>query len=217
MLWTAPLPAHRCHGGVHGLLLRVLRGSLCRLSPRGKQPVHPISGPCTVDQSRGCSRRQLGPQGSTEPMNDHRRIKVFLDVLGRFLSRTVAQAWSHIAAELGPKETVALTNGLYFCIERSGLTLVSAAAGDSQSMKLSVDEAKQIFSSIESACTSRDIVKVRTGELSWTTDARPKSDPEKVIIKLTGPLGYTRTDARRKDVAAAVVEFANRFRQRQSP
>jgi hypothetical protein len=30
-------------GGVHGLLLRMLRGSLCRLSPRGEQPVHPIS------------------------------------------------------------------------------------------------------------------------------------------------------------------------------
>src|SRR5215211_4233610 len=32
----------RCGG--HGLLLRMLQGSLCRLSPRGKQPVHPITG-----------------------------------------------------------------------------------------------------------------------------------------------------------------------------
>jgi hypothetical protein len=112
---------------------------------------------------------------------------------------------------LGPEEKVTLTNGLYFRVERSGLTLVSVGAGECQSMKLSVDEAKQIFSSIESACTSRDVVKVRAGELSWTTDARPKSNPEKVVIRFTGPLGFTRTDARRKDVAAAVVEFANRF------
>jgi hypothetical protein len=34
----------RLCGGVHGVLLRMLRGSLCRLSQRGKQPVHPISG-----------------------------------------------------------------------------------------------------------------------------------------------------------------------------
>ena len=149
--------------------------------------------------------------GKAEPMNDHRRTKVFLDVLGRFLSRKGAQAWSHLASELGPKETIALTNGLYFCIEQSGLTLVSVGAGDSQSMKLSVDEAKQIFSSIESACTGRDLVKLRAGELFWTTDARPKSNPEKVIIKFTGPLGSTRADARRKDVAAALVEFASRF------
>lgn len=144
-------------------------------------------------------------------MNAHRRIKVFFDVLGRFLSRTWAQAWSHIADVLGPKKTVALTNGLYFCIDRLGLTLVSTGAGDSQSMKLSVDEAKQIFSSIETACTVRRAVTVRVGELSWTTDARPKSNPEKLIIKFRGPLGSTRTDARRKDVAAALLEFAKRF------
>ena len=33
----------RC-GGVHGLLLRLMRSSLGRLLRRGKQPVHPISG-----------------------------------------------------------------------------------------------------------------------------------------------------------------------------
>ena len=145
------------------------------------------------------------------PMNDHRKIKVFFEVLGRLLSRVGSQALARIGAELGPKEKVTLTNGLYFRVERSGLTLVSVGAGECQSMKLSVDEAKQIFSSIESACTSRDVVKVRARELSWTTDARPKSNPEKVVIRSTGPLGFTRTDARRKDVAAAVVEFANRF------
>jgi hypothetical protein len=144
-------------------------------------------------------------------MNDHRKIKVFFEVLGRLLSRVGSQALARIGAELGPEEKVTLTNGLYFRVERSGLTLVSVGAGECQSMKLSVDEAKQIFSSIESACTSRDVVKVRAGELSWTTDARPKSNPEKVVIRFTGPLGFTRTDAKRKDVAAAVVEFANRF------
>lgn len=58
-------------------------------------------------------------------MNDQRRIKVFLGVLRQFLSRKGAEAWSRLVAELGPKETIALTNGLYFCIEQSGLTLVS--------------------------------------------------------------------------------------------
>ncbi|MCG2645312.1 MULTISPECIES: hypothetical protein [Bradyrhizobium] len=149
----------------------------------------------------------IRPHGRTEPMNDHRRIKVFLDLLGRFLSRKGTQAWSHLAAELRPKETVALTNGLYFCVEQSGFTLVSVGAGDSQSMRLSVDEAKQIFSSIDAACTSRDVIEIRAGELSWATDARPKFDPEKVIIKFTGPTGSTRAEATRKDVAAALAEF----------
>jgi hypothetical protein len=144
-------------------------------------------------------------------MDDRRRIKVFFEVLGRLLSRAGSQAWSKVAAEFGPKETVALNNRLYFCIERSGLTLVSAGAGDSQSMKLSVDQAKQIFSSIESACARRGVVKVRAGELSWTTDARSKADIESVIIKFNGPLGSTREIAKTKDVAAAVAEFADRY------
>ena len=40
---SMPIEAKGVCGGVHGLLLRMLRGSLCRLSPRGEQPVHPIS------------------------------------------------------------------------------------------------------------------------------------------------------------------------------
>src|SRR5262249_24578999 len=41
----ANVDADRGQGwGGHGLLLRLLRGSLCRLSLWGKQPVHPISG-----------------------------------------------------------------------------------------------------------------------------------------------------------------------------
>jgi hypothetical protein len=32
-----------CRGGIRGPLLRMSQDSLCRLSPRGKQPVHPIS------------------------------------------------------------------------------------------------------------------------------------------------------------------------------
>src|SRR5690242_15419717 len=43
--FLANVDADRCQGcGGHGLLLRMLQGSLCRLSPWGKQPVHPISG-----------------------------------------------------------------------------------------------------------------------------------------------------------------------------
>jgi hypothetical protein len=36
-------------GDIHGLLLRVLRCSPCKLSPRGKQPVHPINRPRAAD------------------------------------------------------------------------------------------------------------------------------------------------------------------------
>ncbi|OKO67488.1 hypothetical protein AC629_42690 [Bradyrhizobium sp. NAS80.1] len=144
-------------------------------------------------------------------MNGYRRVEVFFKVLRRFLSRAGSQAWSRFSAELGPKEKVALSNQLYFCIEPSGFTLMSVGAGEIQSMKLSVDDTKRIFSSIKQACDGRDIVGISVGELSWTTDARLKSNPEKITIKFNGPLGITREIAKREDVANAIAQFTYRF------
>ncbi len=88
---------------------------------------------------------------------------------------------------------------------------MSVGAGEIQSMKLSVDDAKQIFSSIKQACAAQDIVRVVVGELSWTTDARSNSSPDKIIIKFNGPLGITREIAKREDVANAIAQFTSRF------
>jgi hypothetical protein len=84
-------------------------------------------------------------------------------------------------------------------------------AAESESMTFSVDEAAQIFRSIKRACDLYEIAEIKVGELSWRTDGRLQSNPDKIIIVFDTPMGHTRTDARREDVAAAVTEFTNRF------
>ena len=79
-------------------------------------------------------------------------------------------------------------------------------------MKLSVDEARQILRSIKNACDLNDVEEIKVGQLTWKTDARIRSKgSEEIIIKFSGPDGSTRTPARRKDVAAALAEFTDRF------
>jgi hypothetical protein len=80
-----------------------------------------------------------------------------------------------------------------------------------QSMRLSIDQAREIFRSIKRACELEEIVATKVGELSWRTDARLKSDPEWLTIVFNGPLGYTNTVVKRKDATAAVAAFTDRF------
>jgi hypothetical protein len=62
------------------------------------------------------------------------------------------------------------------------------------------------------ACDMNDVVEIKVGELTWETDARPRSKgSEDIIIKFNGPYGSTRTPAKRKDVIAAMTEFADRL------
>ncbi|WP_315742075.1 MULTISPECIES: hypothetical protein [unclassified Bradyrhizobium] len=134
------------------------------------------------------------------------KIEVFWAVLRQFISSAVEETTFN--------GRIDLTDLLFFGIQRSELILMSYGAGGSeviQSMKLSMDEAKQIFLSIEQACAVQNVVSVKVGELSWMTDARPKSNSDKVVIVFDGPLGYTRAVAQRKDVVAAVAKFADRF------
>jgi hypothetical protein len=143
-------------------------------------------------------------------MGFFQKVRIFFQVALRSLSRALFQAWSNV----GDYETIELTDRVYLRFPKAEVTLKSVGAGGSevmQSMKLSIEEATQIFQSIERACDLREIVEIRTGELSWITDARLGSNPDKIIIEFNGPLGWTRAIARREDVAKAISEFADRF------
>jgi len=149
----------------------------------------------------------------TDSMSLFPKVRLFFRVSIRFLFRTSSQHLSQILSKVSAFENIELTDGLYLRVPKAEVTLTSVVAGSEfiQSMTLSVDEATQIFRSIKRACDLHDVVKIKVGELSWTTDARLRSNPDKVIIVFNGPLGYMRTDARREDVAAAITEFTNRF------
>ncbi|WP_204280227.1 hypothetical protein, partial [Raoultella ornithinolytica] len=50
------------------------------------------------------------------------------------------------------------------------------------SVALSIDEAKRIFRSIERAYDDRELVEIKLGDLSWKTDCRVRSNPDKVTV-----------------------------------
>jgi hypothetical protein len=147
-------------------------------------------------------------------MSVFQKARLFFGVLIRVLFRTSSQALSQILSEVSAFEKIALSERLYMRVPKAELTLMSLGALGSdvvESMKLSVNEAEQIFRSIKHACDLQDVVEVKIGDLSWKTDARVKSNPDEIIIVFNGPLGYTRDTARREDVAAAIDKFTNRY------
>src|ERR1700759_780000 len=101
-------------------------------------------------------------------MKFFKKVEAFCQVLKRVLLRAGCQVLSQAIAELASNGKIELTDSAFFNIRRSGLSLMSFGAGGSevvQSMKLSVDEARQIFLSIKRACVGQDIVSVRVGGL----------------------------------------------------
>ncbi len=147
-------------------------------------------------------------------MTVFQKVRLFIRMFVRFLLRTSSQSFSQTLSNLSAFEKIELTQGLYLRIPKAEVTLMSVGAGGSeviQSMTLSVDDATQIFRSIKRACDRHEVVEVKVGELSWKTDCRVQSNPDRVIVSFDGPLGRTRTDAKREDIAAAIAKFADRF------
>ncbi|EIG57398.1 MULTISPECIES: hypothetical protein [unclassified Bradyrhizobium] len=91
---------------------------------------------------------------------------------------------------------------------------MSFGAGGSeviQSMMLSIDETRQIFRSIERAYDDQELVEIKLGDLSWKTDCRLRTNPDKVTISFKRGGERTREDVRRQDVARAIAEFRSLF------
>ena len=86
-----------------------------------------------------------------------------------------------------------------------------------QAIKLSLDEAKQIFQSIKRACELQQTITIKTAELSWKTDARLQPTwlrrifSDRIVIGFDGPSGFVREFVRRDVVLAAIEEFTKKF------
>lgn len=145
-----------------------------------------------------------------------RNVKILLRTLMRFLRTGISEFLSRRSAYLSTFKRVELTRGVYFLVSvpEAEVRLMSVGAGGSeaiQSMTLSIDDTKQIFRSIECAYDHRDVAEVKLGEVSWKTDCRVQSNPEKVTISFKRGWERTRTDVRRRDLATAVANFSNLF------
>jgi hypothetical protein len=141
-------------------------------------------------------------------------VRLFLKTFVRFLRNASHETLSQILSHLSAFEKIELTQGVYFRVPKAEVRLMSVGAGGSdviQSMTLSVDDAKQIFRSIERAYDRHEMVEIKVGDLSWKTDCRVQSNPDRVNVSFNGPLGRTSTHVRRQDIAAAIAKFTNRF------
>jgi hypothetical protein len=140
------------------------------------------------------------------------RIKAFFLAL----YRTVRASMERVTSEDKNYQRIQLTDsdyGLYLKFPSLKFQL-RCSEGESSSVDLSLDEARALFASIAAACERQDMIKVKIGYLSWTTDARlnPKR-PDHVVVKFSGPLGLGIIGLSRRRVVSACEEFSSIFGQ----
>jgi hypothetical protein len=147
-----------------------------------------------------------------------RKVQLFAKTLIRFLRtesyESLPRALSRTLSHLSAFEKINLTEGVFFSVPKAQVWLWSIGAGGSEftdSTPLSFDQAKQLFRSIELAYDRQEVAEINVGDLSWKTDCRVKSNPDIVTVTFDGPQGRTRIQVRRRDMAAAIAEFGNRF------
>jgi hypothetical protein len=143
-----------------------------------------------------------------------RNVRLFLRTLMRFLRNECYASLSQTLSHPNDFERIDLTRGVSFVVSEADVKLMSVGAGGSevmQSMTLSLDDTKQIFRSIERAYDRHEMVEIKLDDLSWKTDCRVRSNPDRVTVSFNGSLGRTRIDVRRQDIAAAIANFTNRF------
>lgn len=116
------------------------------------------------------------------------------------------------------KEKMEIGQGVFLSIPKGTsapddlIQLISLSPGDVQGNRLAVRDAGRLLQSMKSAIDLKQIVSIRVGDVSWTTDARPQSSGvPTVIIKFDGPGGFTRTFVKQDDALAAVSAFGKRF------
>lgn len=140
-----------------------------------------------------------------------RKIEIFLRTLVRFLRNEVSECLSRRSSYLSSFQEIDLTQAVYFLVSvpEAEVKLESVGFDFGISIGLSIDEAQQIFRSIERAYDDRDLVEIRLADLLWKTDCRVRSNPDKVTISFKRGWEGTRVNVRRQDVAMAIARSRN--------
>lgn len=141
-----------------------------------------------------------------------RNGKIFLRTLVRYLWNEIFEALSRRSSYLSTFQEIDLTHGVYFLVSarEAEARLMSVGPDFEMSVALSIDEAKRIFRSIERAYDDRELVEIKLADLSWKTDCRVRSNPDKVTVSFKRGWERTRVDARRQDLATAIA-MSNRL------
>ena len=125
--------------------------------------------------------------------------------------RHAIYAFFRALSRMDSSEKIKFSDKLYLGIPDPRLTLVSLI-GEGDAIKLSVENAREIFDSLKLACETQDIKEIKVGERSWKVDGRIRSaDQDHIVVWFEGRSGFTRTLLRRNEVARALAQFDARF------
>ena len=123
----------------------------------------------------------------------------------------IVRFFFQVASRMSREDRITFSDQVYMRLPDVEITLVSLGM-EIQTTRLSIDDAKEIFKSIKSACDMHEIKEIKVGELYWKTDGRLQSaDEDRMVIEFGEPLGFARHVVNRQDVSSAVIEFTKRF------
>src|SRR4051794_16529730 len=91
-------------------------------------------------------------------------------VLTLLLVRTIACAkkWrGSDSREAGANRKITFSHRLYLVVPRHELVWVSLGLENVQSIKVSIDEAREVFRIVERCCVDRELREANVGELAW--------------------------------------------------
>ena len=136
-----------------------------------------------------------------------RSVEIFLRTLVRYLRSEISETLSQRSSYLGTFQKIDLTQGVYFLVSapEAEVKLMSVGFDFTMSVALSINETNRIFRSIERAYDNRELVEIKLGDLSWKTDCRVRSNPDKVTISFKRGWEGTRVDVTRQDIATAIA------------
>jgi hypothetical protein len=142
-----------------------------------------------------------------------RNVRIVLRTLVRVLRNEISGALARRSSYLSTFKKIDLTRGVYFLVSipEAEVKLISVWPDFGMSVALSIDDTRQLFRSIQRAYDHRELVELKLGDLSWKTDCRVRSNPDKMIISFRRGVERTRVDIKRQDIAAAMANFRNLF------
>jgi len=132
----------------------------------------------------------------------------------RSLLTVVQKALKRLMSENQTYQRIHLTDyegGLFVRFRDSNFQL-RCNAGEPRSIDLSLDEVRDLFASMTTACERQEMTQIEIGDLSWTTDARlNEKRPDRISVRFSGSLGLGIIGLSRRRVRSACEEFWSIF------
>ena len=107
------------------------------------------------------------------------------------------------------EDRIAFSRNIFMRLPSTEITLVSLEIDNIRTVKVSIDDARDILRSVKHACDLNQIEEIKAGQLNWRTDAR--SGDGSVTIRFGELMDSTTAPVKRDAIAAAIAKFDEKF------